>query len=40
MGDLVDWAVGVKVRRTHPGVENGVYSPILHPLYHDIEVLC
>jgi hypothetical protein len=23
--------VGVKDRRTHPGVENGVYSPILHP---------
>jgi len=23
--------VGVKDRRTHPWVENGVYSPILHP---------
>ena len=23
--------VGVKDRRTHPGMENGVYSPILHP---------
>ena len=23
--------VGVKDRRTHPAVENGVYSPILHP---------
>jgi hypothetical protein len=25
--------VGVKDRRTHPGVENGVYSPILHPYF-------
>jgi hypothetical protein len=23
--------VGVKDRRTHPWVENGIYSPILHP---------
>jgi len=37
--DLVDWAVGVKDRRTQPRVEYGVYSPILHPLTHDAEMM-
>ena len=31
MADLDMGVQGVKDRRTHPGVENGVYSPILHP---------
>ena len=30
-GILPAACVGVKDRRTHPWVENGVYSPILHP---------
>ena len=40
MVDDVDWAIGVKDCRTKPRVENGVNSTILHPLYHDIEVIC
>jgi hypothetical protein len=30
-GIMLASRVGVKDMRTHPGVENGVYSPILHP---------
>jgi len=33
MEDLVNWAVGVKDCRTKPRLENGVNSPILHPLH-------
>ena len=30
-GHYAELWVGVKDRRTQPRVENGVYSPILHP---------
>ena len=32
-GIMLAARVGVKDRRTHPVVENGVYSPILHPYF-------